>query len=640
MPHPEIEARAFRSAEILDFHPPNADRDGITVEVSFSSETPYFRWDYWEVLGHAPGEVDLSILQAGAPVLKDHIPSIDAKVGRVVRAWLQDGRGRAVLSFAATPEARDLAARVAAGEVTDISVGYDIRSAKRDGTRDGVPVIRVTDWLPREISWVAVPADPSVGHGRSDTPHRHTIPITDTDNPEDTMPDPIQTQGTAIGTAPDTAPVHARAADPAAIRAEAERIAADMVAGERTRIAEIEAIAAQAGMSREVRARAISAGTTVDAFRAEALAHMASPEATRARAARAEIGLTGREVRSFSFARLAAALADPNSRDAQDAAAFELEVCREGNRARGTRAKSSLTIPMDILADPNFILPRAGTRAAGPNAMTTGAAADGGALVPVDYMAGSFIDALTNSLSVTRAGVTVMSGLTGDVDIPRETGGATFGWVSEGGDAPSSKPQVGTVSLVPHTAAAEVEYTRRMRLQADPSVDAFLRRVVMRDVTLGIDATCLRGHAAAGAPYGILNLVTPTTWTTASTMTRDEIIDLATGIAAANVTGEVSMILNAVSVGAGRKTKLDAGSGRFLLEGDRLADYPFLQSNQAQNYEVFAGVWENAILALWSGLDIRVDTASRAASDGVVIRVFQDLDFQVRHAAAFAVRKN
>lgn len=255
-------------------------------------------------------------------------------------------------------------------------------------------------------------------------------------------------------------------------------------------------------------------------------------------------------------------------------------------------------------------------------------------------MAGSFIDALTNSLSVTRAGVTVMSGLTGDVDIPRETGGATFGWVSEGGDAPASKPQVGTVSLVPHTAAAEVEYTRRMRLQADPSVDAFLRRVVMRDVTLGIDATCLRGHAAAGAPSGILNLVTPTTWTTASTMTRDEIIDLATGIAAANVTGEVSMILNAVSVGAGRKTKLDAGSGRFLLEGDRLADYPFLLSNQALNYEVFAGVWENAILALWSGLDIRVDTASRAASDGVVIRVFQDLDFQVRHLAAFAVRKN
>lgn len=96
-------------AAVLAEAQPEAGQDR-TVALSFSSEAPVLR-DYhfgagWEVLGHRPGEVDLARIAAGAvPLLKDHHRDLDSKVGTVARAWIEGGRGKALVTFAATPKA-------------------------------------------------------------------------------------------------------------------------------------------------------------------------------------------------------------------------------------------------------------------------------------------------------------------------------------------------------------------------------------------------------------------------------------------------------------------------------------------------------------------------------------------------------
>jgi HK97 family phage prohead protease len=138
-----------------------------TVEVAFSSETESVeRFFGVEVLGHGPGEVDLSRLQNGAPVLWDHNGSDQRGVIETARID-PDGVGRARLRFGFSPAADQLFQDIANGIVSKVSVGYSIEGLRLVEERGDVPVYRVTAWTPHEISMVSVPADDTVGVGRA-----------------------------------------------------------------------------------------------------------------------------------------------------------------------------------------------------------------------------------------------------------------------------------------------------------------------------------------------------------------------------------------------------------------------------------------------------------------------------------------
>lgn len=143
------------------------DADARTVELSFSSETDTVeRWFGIEVLGHDAGEVDLSRLNNGAPVLWLH-DWADQR-GVVESARIDADRvGRAVIRFSRSPAGDQLLQDVRDGIVTKVSVGYTVNGLQLVEERGEVAVYRVTSWTPHEISMVSVPADDTVGVGRS-----------------------------------------------------------------------------------------------------------------------------------------------------------------------------------------------------------------------------------------------------------------------------------------------------------------------------------------------------------------------------------------------------------------------------------------------------------------------------------------
>ena len=75
----------------------------------------------------------------------------------------------------------------------------------------------------------------------------------------------------------------------------------------------------------------------------------------------------------------------------------------------------------------------------------------GGYTVSTDLLAQSFIDLLRAKMVIRAAGATVLSGLVGDVTIPKATGGATAYWVAEGVAPTESTPTTGQVALAPRT---------------------------------------------------------------------------------------------------------------------------------------------------------------------------------------------
>ena len=150
------------------------DTDSRTVELTFSSETPFGRWFGDEILCHDEECINLERFNNGlGTVLFNH--DRDAVVGHIEKVWLEDNRGKALVRFDTDEQSETIFQKVQSGTLQGVSVGYAINryevledeDTKSTNGRFNGPAYVVTDWEPLEISIVSVPADPTVGVGRS-----------------------------------------------------------------------------------------------------------------------------------------------------------------------------------------------------------------------------------------------------------------------------------------------------------------------------------------------------------------------------------------------------------------------------------------------------------------------------------------
>lgn len=164
------------------------DSDNRTVELSFSSETPYGRWFGDEILCHDEECINLERFSNGlGTVLFNH--DRDAVVGHIEKVWLEDNRGKALVRFDTDEQSETIFQKVQSGTLQGVSVGYAIyryevledEDTKSTNGRFNGPAYVVTDWEPLEISIVSVPADATVGVGRS-AEEIHTSIDTQEDN--------------------------------------------------------------------------------------------------------------------------------------------------------------------------------------------------------------------------------------------------------------------------------------------------------------------------------------------------------------------------------------------------------------------------------------------------------------------------
>ncbi len=162
-----LQYRGFRDATAV------VDEQRRVVRVSFSSEHPYERGGFlseaWvEILGHAKDECDLSKLNAGAPILYNHLRGRADRLGKVERAWIEGGRGHAEIRISTRADVEDIWTDLSDDLLANVSVGYKILERKliQENT-DGPDEYRVTNWVPMEISLVDIPADHTVGVGRA-----------------------------------------------------------------------------------------------------------------------------------------------------------------------------------------------------------------------------------------------------------------------------------------------------------------------------------------------------------------------------------------------------------------------------------------------------------------------------------------
>lgn len=144
-------------------------------EISFSSEEPYDRWFGPEILSHAKSAVDLSRLNTIGCVLFNH--DRDRVIGKIIRAWIEDNRCKAEIEMDEDEDSEIIYQKMSTGTLKGVSVGYVVNNwevvkegkLSLDGRFKG-PCQIAKKWVPFEVSIVSVPADPTVGVGRSVDP--------------------------------------------------------------------------------------------------------------------------------------------------------------------------------------------------------------------------------------------------------------------------------------------------------------------------------------------------------------------------------------------------------------------------------------------------------------------------------------
>ena len=594
------------------------DEQRRTVELAFSSETPYLRWFGNEILDHSPNAVNLQRLRSGGALLMDHDPSDQVGVVESVRIDA-DRVARAVVRFSRSQRAQEIFNDVIDGIRNNISVGYFVNDmiaepqsnteATTQTTTD-TDAYRITAWEPFEISIVSVPADPTVGIGRAMSELPTTIPIPNTQEQPATMTEPAN-----LTTPPLTAP---------------QTSTADAIAAERTRIQTLTDTGAKFG-AHDLAQRCIEDGSSPDTLHAlilERKGFSAQPaEGTTA------IGLTDQEVRHYSVVKVLNALANPNDKRAQQAAAFELEVGAEAARKLQKEAKG-IIVPYEVLS----------------RAHSADSAVDGGNLIKTDLLSGSFIDLLQNRLAIMGAGATMLSGLEGNIAIPRQTGGAAAFWLAENGEPSETSATFDQIALTPKTVGAYTELSRKLLQQSSIGMEQFVLNELTRVLALEMDRVALNGSGTANQPLGILKVPgigSVAGGTNGAAPLWKHIVDLETEIADANAdVGSLKYLTNAKVRGKLKQTEITPNSGRFVFAGASMNGYDTIVSNQVPKTltkgtgtnlsAIVFGNFADLIIGMWGGLDLQVNPYSLDKKGAVRVTAFQDVDTVIRHPESFA----
>lgn len=624
------------------------DIEARTVELAFSSEIEYRRWFGVEILSHAPGAMRMGRLQDGAAVLWNH--NWNDQRGVVESARIDgDKRGRASVRMSRSAAGETLLNDVADKITRHVSVGYRVHDARLVEVRDDdVEVWLVTDWEPYEISFVTVPADTSVGVGRSlEIPQEENNPTpAETANVRKAETTPVQPKGTP----PEMKIVTKRDAQGNLVRAEVdehgnitkvletieeagEGARSHEQRGERAaqaRAASILAMGEQFARAvpnaPELARAAIANGQSAEEFQRSVMAAF-SERTSRPLSEQSEgsaIGMTDRDVRNFSFLRAVRALAPNATRADREAAAFEFECSRAAQEQYGKEAQGIL-IPSDVLA-------RAFN--AGGAANTPAGAQSGNLLVQNSVLTGSWIDMLRNRTTIMRLGTT-MGGLVGTVDIPKQSGGATGYWVGEGEDAQEGTPTLGQISFAAKTVAAYTDITRRLMKQSSPDAEGIVRRDLNAALAQAIDLAGYYGSGTDKQPRGIKNYsgINAVDFAVQGAPTFAELVKMETEVAADNADiGQMGYVGHSRFRGHAKTTaKMGAGTEATIWEpGGTVNGYRAEITNQVSADDVFFGNFADLIIAMWGGLDLTVDASSLSKSGGLRLVVFQDVDMNLR----------
>ena len=639
-------APLFRNIELsLDEKDVRKTKSGVISEVkmAFSSEYPYQRSFGMEILDHSETSVDLTRLANKGAFLLDH--DTKEQIGVVKDVSVGEDRVlRGTVKFSRSAKAQDVYNDIVDGIRSHVSIGYVIRKMQEEDSQNDIPVYRVTDWMPFEASLVSVPADPTVGVGRSflrdmDIEEEQEVEVirkqteeveeevveetTDSETVEST-----EVEETREDTVESTEVEETREAEETSVEEENETSAENTednlyidVKEIRSEAAEIVRLASKHNLTNKV-PEWLTAGRTLEQIAKEIL-DMSQNEINAVGA----VELTEREQKEYSIVR-AVNKALEGRRDS-----FEYEVSDEIAKRTG-RSTNGFYVPTSLRA-----MNTAGTQPGSELVFETG---------------GSFIDLLRKKTRVIQLGAQVFSGLTTKLTLPRMTSSGGSSWIAEDSTAVSQTTMsLDQLSLAPKTLASATAYSRQLLAVGNYDVENLIRNDFARSFATAFDAAAIAGSGTSNQPTGILyntsvNNVSASAANYSGSVTYDFMVDMWAAVMADNTADSANLayLTTPQIVGNLATTVRFSGGNLGIMEGGKVFGYPVYETANVPSdltygsttlcHGIVFGDWSQLILAEFGAMEIIVDPYSSKRQGLIELAAIMLVDIGLRHPDAFA----
>jgi HK97 family phage major capsid protein len=612
-----------------------------TVEIAISSEAPYERWFGIEVLRHSADAIDMTrIGDSRHPLLLNH--NTDTQIGVVKSARIDNDKVmRGTVQFSRSTLGQEIMQDVEDGIRSHVSVGYfideieEVKTAE-DGTTtvlrtftgeefaremrtlhgeayarsgpaavraqgDAPPTFVVTRWTPFEASIVPVPADVTVGVGRS--------------------------AGADSSVAKPTIPT---------IQVLETRKMSDIKTPAELEIERRDAIASLAEqyskyLQPEDGPKAVRDGkTTANQFQQLIIERMAAKHTDTSAL---HIGLTTQEAKRYSFGRaLIASLTNDWSN-----AGFEKECSRAVEKLMG-RSAEGFYVPFEAM-NRDF---------------NVGTGSEAGNLVATNLRTDLYVDALRNAQVFGNLGVTYLAGLSGNVDLPRKATPGTLGMLTEIGSASETQPATAKATLQPRRVSAFTEVSKQALIQSGIALEGMIRDDLVTGSAVLLENQFINGAGTGAEIRGLRNTTgigTVVAGANGLAPTWGHMVDLESAAANANAEPDrfSGYLINTRTRGRLKQTQLGTNLPFIWMGGDMpLNGYRAAITNNVPNNltkgtstticssAIFGSDWSMAVVGLFGAPDVTVDPYTKADTGQVKITLNQFADMQVRQPAAFS----
>ena len=576
------------------------EEDDRRVRMSLSSEEPVERSFGYEVLRHNREAVDLSRMNSGhAPLLLDH--DMTKQIGVVERTYLDeaDRRLRAVVRFGKGALAREVYDDVKDGIRSNVSIGYQIRQME-DKRSDGT--VGISSWIPYEASIVSVPADAGVGVNRS----------------AEIVEPMIKDKETPKMSEVDQNEIREAAAE--AAKRDFQKNASEIIN------------LAVKHNRRDLADQAIGDGLSVAQFRAVLLDAIGEGKPLEQSAG--AVDMSAKEERDYSFMKAVRGLVNGQGLKGLEAEVSDEIAKRSGREARGFYAPDSFW--------------------SGKRDLTVGTATAGGHLVGTDHLGDQFVDALRSRLVFNELGARFMTGLRGDVAIPKLATGVSAGFVAENGATSEVNAVFSQITMSPKSLGAFTDVSRLLMIQSDPSVEQIVRDDLLNAIAQKIEDVAIEG-GGSNEPTGITGtsgIGSVAIGTNGGAIAWDDIVNLVKEVEIDNaaINGNTLAYLTNPKVKSlmASTAKVASTDSVMLLDApwNSLYGYDLAVTNNVPSdltkgtgtalSAMIFGDFSQLMMGFFSTPDVLVDPYTAGSTGAVRIRVMQEMDVAVRHAQSFA----
>jgi HK97 family phage major capsid protein len=262
-------------------------------------------------------------------------------------------------------------------------------------------------------------------------------------------------------------------------------------------------------------------------------------------------------------------------------------------------------------------------------------------IVPPDFKQELFVGPLRNSLVMRSLGARVLTGLRGDVVIPKHKTSMTAGWIAEGESLSETGMTFETMGLAPRTVGALTEMSLRLIQQSSPQIDQLVRDDMSAIIAEAFDTAMLTGDGIK-QPLGLLG--TPGTQTGAlATLDWPAVLEMLEKLAVVNVNPSAWLTSPAVATKLRSILKSASAGAGYLMENGSMAGLPVAVSNQvplaATKGQVVLANFSEMFVGVWDSIQILVNPYDSAAyaRGGVKVRAMLTADSAVRRPEAFVI---